>query len=282
MTVMDLNTIKSRMDDKTVSPMSEQERDTLADLRTKSTFLRDYTTELYASGATTIRIEQNLIRIAETWGTKADFSILPTCLVLTLWNKDETLSYDVVGKIPADRLNFNTITELSKLSWEIHEGNLDVDTARLSYNAIVHQKRLNPWLVLTLTSFANASFCALFGGDFQSMAIVFLATFNGFFLKQRLPETGLDYRAAILISACAAAIISCAGYVFGIGTTPEIALATSVLYLVPGIPFCNAVCDLIYGHYICSISRFCQAMIITICLSLGLCVSFFIMHLQFV
>lgn len=251
------------------------------DLRRKVTFLRDYTTKLYASGATTIRIEQNLVRIAEAWDTKADFSILPTCIVLTLWDKNENCSYDVVGKIPADSINFHTITELSCLSWEIHDKKLSVDDAAEAYHNILETKRLSPWLVLVLTSFANASFCCLFGGDLIAMTIVFIATLNGFFLKQRLPETGLDYRVTILISACVAAIISCAGYVFGLGETPEIALATSVLYLVPGIPFCNSVSDLIYGHYICCISRFCQALIITICLALGLCLSFFIMNLKF-
>ena len=135
--------------------------------------------------------------------------------------------------------------------------------------------------MLVLVGFANASFCELFGGDLISMAIVFFATVDGFFLKQKLPAKGVDFRIVIVLAACLSAVIACSGFVFGLGKTPEVALATSVLYFVPGIPFCNAVCDLIYGHYICCISRFLHALIITVCLSLGLCIAFGLLNIQF-
>ena len=152
-------------------------------------------------------------------------------------------------------------------------------SSRILY--ILKKKRLNPWLVLVLVGLANASFCELFGGDLVSMLIVFIATIDGFFLKQKLPAKGIDYRVVIVLASCLSAVIACSGFVFGWGTTPEVALATSVLYFVPGIPFCNAVCDLLYGHYICCISRFLHAVMITVCLSLGLCIAFGLLNIQF-
>ena len=261
--------------------METQEITLHNELKHKSIFLRDYTTELYASGATTIRIEKNLGRIAEQWDTKADFSVLPTCIVLNLWDKKEEKSYTITGKIPADRINFNTVSDLSGLSWKIVEEGLDEAQATELFKSILEKKRLNPWLVLILVGLANASFCELFGGDLISMLIVFIATIDGFFLKQKLPAKGLDYRIVIILSSCLSAVVACLGFVFGWGETPEIALATSVLYFVPGIPFCNDVCDLLYGHYICCISRFLHAVMITVCLSLGLCIAFGLMNIQF-
>ena len=261
--------------------MESQEITLHNDLKRKSIFLRDYTTELYASGATTIRIEKNLSRIAERWHTKADFSVLPTCIVLNLWDENEEKSYTVTGKIPSDRINFNTVSDLSGLSWKIADEGLDVAEATERFKAVRDKKKLNPWLVLVLVGLANASFCELFGGDLVSMAIVFIATVNGFFLKQKLPAKGVDFRIVIVLAACLSAVIACSGFVFGLGNTPEVALATSVLYFVPGIPFCNAVCDLIYGHYICCISRFLHALIITVCLSLGLCIAFGLLNIKF-
>lgn len=251
-------------------------------LERKGIFLRDYSTELYASGATTIRIEKNIGRIAEAWKITADFTILPSCVIISLWDSDNTHSYNVSGKMPADRINFNTISKLSSLSWEIRETGIDEHLAREKFIKIKEETKLNPWVVLTLVGLANASFCELFGGDLISMAIVFIATIDGFLLKQRLPAIGVDYRITIILGACFSALISCSGFVFSLGKTPEIALATSVLYYVPGIPFSNAVCDLIYGHYLSSASRFLQAMIITVCLSLGLCLAFLILNLDFV
>ncbi len=251
-------------------------------LKEKSIFLRDYCLALYTSGATTMRIEKCMSRISKKWGTNADFSILPTCLVLTLWDQDRKESYNIIGKVGGENLNFATITRLGALSWRIVDEGLDVETARAEYESIVKMPSMNPWLIATLTSFANAAFCELFGGDWPSIAIVFVATFLGFVLKQRLPAEGVDFRLCIIASGCLSAIICCSGFVFGIGNTPEIALATSVLYLVPGIPFCNSVSDLIAGHYVCAMSRFIHAMIITVCLSLGLSMAFFILNLKFV
>ena len=167
--------------------METQELTLHNELKRKSIFLRDYTTELYASGATTIRIEKNLGRIAEQWHTKADFSVLPTCIVLNLWDENEEKSYTVTGKIPADRINFNTVSDLSSLSWKVVEEDLDVCKATARFRDVLEKKRLNPWLVLVLVGLANASFCELFGGDLVSMLIVFIATIDGFFLKQKLP-----------------------------------------------------------------------------------------------
>ena len=181
--------------------METQEITLHNELKHKSIFLRDYTTELYASGATTIRIEKNLGRIAEQWDTKADFSVLPTCIVLNLWDKKEEKSYTITGKIPADRINFNTVSDLSGLSWKIVEEGLDEAQATELFKSILEKKRLNPWLVLILVGLANASFCELFGGDLISMLIVFIATIDGFFLKQKLPAKGLDYRIVIILSS---------------------------------------------------------------------------------
>ncbi|MDE5689172.1 MAG: threonine/serine exporter family protein, partial [Duncaniella sp.] len=66
---------------------------------------------------------------------------------------------------------------------------------------------------------------------------------------------------------------------FHLGQTPEIAIGNSVLYLVPGIPFLKSVRDMLAGHYICSFSRFMHAMILTGCLSIGLCGGMMMMNI---
>ena len=113
--------------------------------------------------------------------------------------------------------------------------------------------------MLILTSLANASFCRLFGGDFVAMLIVFVSTMAGFRLKQIMLEHKHDVRLTFLCCSFVSAVLSAGGHIFNIGATPEIALGTSVLYLFPG-PFMDAV-------------------ILTACLSLGLCAGMLIMGL---
>ena len=231
-------------------------------LKEASSFIGNYAAILYASGATTIRIEKNILRMAGEWRMHAEFSILPTDIIISLWSENKEHSYSTIVRIPEGAINYRTVTYLSCLSRRTAQKHLSIDDARCIMQRITEFKRLDSRAVLFLVGAANASFCR-------------------FFIKQRLTEKKWDYRMVSLVSACLAAILSSSGFVFGWGETPETALATSVLFLVPGIPFSNAVSDLIHGRYICSLSRFCQAMMITVSLSLGLCLAFLILNIKF-
>lgn len=261
--------------------METKKSQVTASLREKGEFLCLYASTLYSCGATTMRIDKNLRRIAKCWQCSADFSVSPTCVLVTLTD-DEGGSFTMSRSIPKDKINFDTITLLSALSWDIHDHGLDITQAREQYDAAVSRKRLNPWLVCVLASAANASFCELFGGDWIAILIVFVATLDGFFLKSILPKYGVDYRIAIIIGCTVSAILACAGFVFGISSTPEVALATSVLYCVPGIPFANGISDMLYGHHLSAFSRMRNALIITVCLSIGLCLAFVALNIKFV
>ena len=119
---------------------------------------------------------------------------------------------------------------------------------------ITRPGRQNKFLLIVAVSLANAAFCRLFGGDWPAMAVVGLATAAGFWLKSEMLGRHCDLRLTVFVCAFVSAVLSAAAILFSLGTTPLTAIATSVLYLVPGIPFLNSFSDLIYRHYICSIS----------------------------
>lgn len=264
-------------DDKTVATPTHEH------LKGLCRFLSEYAAKLLSSGTTTIRTEKNVVRIAESYGALADFAVLPNEIMLTLWDHNREHSYTVNGKISETSLNFDAITRLSALSWKIADNSMPLDEAWKEYETILKVPRLPFPLVTFLVGCANASFCRLFEGDWAAMGIVFVATVCGFFLKREMiVKQNLNVQLSIIASSCLSAIISCAGYVFGWSGTPDIALATSVLWLVPGIPFINAMSDLIYGHYVCCLSRFIQAVITTVSLSLGLCLALMIMQINYV
>ncbi|MCQ7582426.1 threonine/serine exporter family protein, partial [Salmonella enterica] len=137
----------------------------------------------------------------------------------------------------------------------------------------------NVWKVLVLTSLANMSFCYLFGGDLWALLVVFIATAVGYCAKICLLRLGMDARGVFVLSAFCATVVGCSCYVFGLGGTPEVALGTSVLYLVPGIPFINSISDLIYGHNLCFLSRLTNACVLTVCLSAGFILGLLVMRI---
>lgn len=243
-------------------------------------FLADYAAWLLGCGATCIRIEKNVKRMSEAWQVEAEMVIMPSHIQLSVWDSEHEHAYSRVERIRKAGISFDINTRLSRLSWEIADGKTDFGKARERFMDIVKTRPANPWMVLLLASLANASFCRLFGGDAVSMLIVFMATLAGYRLKQFMLEDGADVRFVFFCSAFFSSVIGSAGYVFGWGTTPEIALGTSVLYLIPGIPYINSVSDMLDGHYVCSFSRFMNAAVLTACLSAGLCGGLLLMNLK--
>ncbi len=243
-------------------------------------FLSEYAAWLLGCGATCIRIEKNVDRMAHAFGMYYDMSVMPSHIHLEVWNRDKSDTYVNIRKMHKCAISFNINTQLSKLSWDVADGKLDFGGALDSFREIIKTPPENKWLVLFLASCANGAFCRLFNGDWIAIGLVFLATLVGYRLKQVLLESKVDVRIVFILSAFVSSVIGAGCHIFGWGTTPEIALGTSVLYLIPGIPYINSVSDLLDGHYLCSFNRFVDALILTICLSLGLSGGIMIMGLK--
>ena len=243
-------------------------------------FLADYAAWLLGCGATCIRIEKNVSRMSDSFGLTSEISIMPSHVILTVWDQEHAESYTAMNRIHRCGISFHINTLLSQLSWKVADQKLTFVEAMKSMQQIVRTPPENKWKVLLLASLANASFCRLFGGDPISMLIVFLATMAGYRLKQIMLEEKSDLRLVFICCAFVSSVISAGGQIFGWGNTPDIALGTSVLYLIPGIPYINSVSDMLDGHYLCSFSRFIDAVVLTACLSFGLCGGLFLMDLK--
>ena len=50
----------------------------------------------------------------------------------------------------------------------------------------------------------------------------------------------------------------------------EVAIATSVLYLIPGVPLINGVIDIVEGHVLNGIARLTSALMLIVCIAVGL------------
>lgn len=242
-------------------------------------FLSEYAARLLGCGATCMRLERNVKRMASAFGMTAVMTIMPRHIHMTVANNDRTESFTYISAIPITGISFDINARLSELSWSVADGVTPFAEAREEFKEICTTKPANRWFVLFMASAANAAFCKIFSGDIYAMAIVFIATVVGFYLKQRLSAMKVDVRLVFIISAFVSSMIGALCGILHLGATPGIAVGTSVLYLVPGIPFLNSFSDMLAGHYICAFSRFMHAVILTASLSIGLCAGMAVMHI---
>lgn len=232
--------------------------------------LADYAAWMLGCGATCARIEKNVARMAVAFGVSEELTIMPRHITLGVSGKDGEMPLFFTRKAAPCGINFDINTRLSALSWNVADHHLPVERVRERFDRIITLRRGDAAAVVILAALANASFCRLFGGDAIAMAAVFAATFIGMLLKYMMIKARVDLRLVFLTCAFVSAVICAGCHLFGWGGTPEVAVATSVLYLIPGVPYINSASDLIAGHYVTFMSRFVDACVLTAALSLGL------------
>lgn len=240
-------------------------------------FLATYCASILSAGSTCARLEKNVARMANAFGVDVDVAVMPRHIHMTLVDRSGGAPVTrVIGVRPLN-VSFRIVAGLSSLSSDVAAGKLDFAEAPRRYTSVMSEGGKIDTMVILGASAANASFCRLFGGDVVAMLVVALATLAGVTLKQTLLAMHCDVRVAFMLSAFVSAVIGCTCILFGIGATPTVALGTSVLYLVPGIPFLNSFSDMLDRHYICAFVRFTDAAVLTGCLSAGLCAAMWAM-----
>ncbi len=230
-------------------------------------FIARYASYLMGSGVHTSRVVRNSRRIGSALGIEINLAVFPKSIIVS-GTDAEGESFSRVTAIAPCPIDFERNADLSALSWEAFDRKLTLRQIEERYEQLCSKPRLDPMLVMILAGLANASFCRLFGGDLQAMGIVFTATLFGFFVKQKLIQRGLNHFLVFIAAAFAASLMSSMSLI--LDTTSDVALATSVLFLIPGVPLINGFIDIIEGHILTGISRLTAAIMLVACIAIGL------------
>ena len=74
----------------------------------------------------------------------------------------------------------------------------------------------------------------------------------------------------VIASATVTTMIASLASVFSLGEHSELAVASSILFLIPGVPLMNAVIDFINGHMGIGIGRAAMGLAMSFCLAVGM------------
>ena len=247
---------------------------TKEEIKSFTKFIADYASCLLGCGVHTSRVIRNSTRIAQSFGLQIRMTTFPNSLILTVSDKDDAFIYTEVVHIQHQAINFTYNSELSSLSWEALDKHLSLDEIKEKYLQIKSQPRISPELTTLLVGLANAAFCRLFGGDLLAVLTVFVATLIGFYLRLFLQKKKINHFIVFTLSSFVASL--CASTSIFFDATAEIAIATSVLFLIPGVPLINGVIDILEGHTLSGGSRLVQAFLLILCIAVGMSASLFI------
>lgn len=232
--------------------------------------LLDVGTLLMSNGASTGRVRTTVNRIADALGYDVELLITSRSLMLTVTEENGSDYTSSVRRTPPHGVNFRLVSGISRMSWRIIEDKLSLEHINLEISRLTllpHYPRL---VVLSLVALAGASFCRLFGGEGWELVVTFVASFFGLFIRQEAIKKRFNPYLAIAFASFAASMIAGLSVKLGIGDSPEHALATSVLFLIPGVPLINSLTDLIDGNTLNGIVRGINGFIMAFAIALGL------------
>ena len=248
---------------------------TVNHLKRIAQFLADYSARLIGSGVHTSRTGRNTKRIGTALGCETHLNLSMKTMTLTVRDEETGDIITEVIDIPTLPIKFVLNSDLSALSWEIHDRKLSINEAEKRYQEVLaHSNRQPFWQAWLLISMSNACFCALFGGDLFACLLVALDTAAGFYLRKFLIGRGLNHYVAITLAAAISIAIPALGIYLGCPTeTGPTALATSVLYLIPGVPLINGIIDIVEGHTLSGTSRLIHGALIILSIASGMAIT---------
>ncbi|SHF32738.1 Uncharacterized membrane protein YjjP, DUF1212 family [Mariniphaga anaerophila] len=234
---------------------------------------------LMTSGANSMRIRVTVLRIANAYGYTADLLITHRALMLSLSAEGNDYFHSSLKRTLAHGSNFRMVSGISRMSWRIVEEDWSYqqiwdEIERLK--ALPHYPRI---VVLSTVALAGASFCRLAGGGAVEMLVVFVATFIGLFVKQEAAKRKFNGYLCVFVASFVACLIAGAFVKYHVGSNPEFALATCVLYLIPGIPLINSLSDLLNGNIMNGIVRGTNGLIISFAIAFGMLCSILIYNI---
>ena len=225
------------------------------DIQILTNFLAEYTTAMVSAGTYTARVEKCVDRIAKHYGYDVSVTIF--------------VKYFTISVIPLGQVSFNRISELSSLSWQILDEGLSLDEAKECFDGVMSVSANKFASSLILISLANAAFCRLFGGDAGSVVCIFFATLVGYTLKFALAKMGVNLKVQYVLTSFVVSFIAYLGVSYGLTHTSDVAIGSSVLFMMPGVFLINSVFDILNDNTLVGISRAISTGILILCMAVG-------------
>ncbi|OLF39073.1 threonine/serine exporter ThrE family protein [Psychrobacter sp. Cmf 22.2] len=136
------------------------------------------------------------------------------------------------------------------------------------------------WLVGIFVGASCAAFANLNGGSLSITAVTFIAGMVAMFTRIYLAKHHFNPFITVIVTAFIASLIGATTYYFDIGNNADIAVASSVLLLVPSFPLINSFSDILKGYVNIGVGRAVFTYMLTLSACVGIVMALVLLQIQ--
>lgn len=225
--------------------------------------------QLAMSGAETFRVEESISRVMAAYGITAEVFSIPNCLHVSIETPDGT-PVTRMRRIGSHGNDLDAVEKYSNLSRKLCSETPDLETASQWLKDTAKARRTYSLPLYLLGNFLGAcGFAVMFGGGLiDSLCAGVCGIVVG------LVNTYMDHLKAnqffrIITASFSMALLAYITGSFGIAANTDAVIIGTLMILVPGLLFTNALRDIIYGDTNSGINRIVQVLLIAAAIALG-------------
>ncbi|MDG2943058.1 threonine/serine exporter family protein [Exercitatus varius] len=229
-------------------------------------------------GLESAQVVQMTMRLGLALGVDSvECALTPDAVIITTLLNGHCLT--TTRRVLDKGLNMQVITEVQRIIITAEHRIYNINMVKEKLNQI-KPLRYNRWLVVFMIGLSCACFAHLAGGDWTIFAITFAASALGMFVRQEFAKQHFNPLIVFAVTAFVASLISGLALKFDLGNNPQIALASSVLLLVPGFPLVNSIADILKGHINMGLARWSLATVLTFGACMGIVLALNVLNIS--
>lgn len=208
---------------------------------------------LMQHGAESALVESLVRRLGLALGVDhVQVAIMANALTITTLSERHCIT--TVRRNEDRGINMQMVTEVQRAVLRVEAGELGAEAYADALHGLQPLRYPRP-LTAAAIGLSCACFARLAGADPASCAVAFVASGAAMYLRLHLAARHFNPLVTFFAAAFTATAIAAVGALYGIGRDPRIAMASSVLLLVPGFPLINGISDMVKGYINTGISR---------------------------
>ena len=232
---------------------------------------------LLENGAEIFRVEETMDRICRHYGLQSGSAfVLSNGIFVTAGSERESF-FAKVQHIPVSGTHLDKVTAVNQLSREIAEGKYTIEEAAAELERIKNMPGKRAWVQILASGLGSAAFCCLFGGNLgdslSALAAGLILYVYVLFVSVHLSKIVGNIGGGALVTLFCGMM-----YLAGVGQHLNFMIIGSIMPLIPGVPFTNAIREMADRDYISGSVRMMDALLAFISIALGVGMGTALLH----